>query len=381
MTEDIVAQRQKAFLQFIAGQGLAAAALGHPHHIFYLSGFLPSTRALWATPPPASYLCVSATEGRFVLLVAEELVEYARHVCHGMTILSYRPQDVGAETDVTQALERGLGPLVAGERTGADLRYLDGMAHARLAKEHECVDIHAGLLQLESANDALAIAALRRNIALHDVGFAAAQAAIRPGVTEIEVYAAISRQMTVAGGCPFLLVGCFASGPRAASEIGGHPSGRPLGAGDLFIVDLFPTIDGYRADTTRTFVVGEPSEAQLLLHSILEQALRRAASVIRPGLPCAELDAVVRDSVASSGYGSYFIHHTGHGVGLFTPQPPCIDRISTNDCLRTGQVIAVEPGIYLPGGSGLRLEEDFLVTAEGCEALSGFPHALTVCSC
>jgi Xaa-Pro aminopeptidase len=275
------------------------------------------------------------------------------------------------------ALEASVG---AGRRVGIDMPNLSAFFLAALGDRFETVDIHPDMLQLESRKDKLALEAIIANEGLNDDGFTAAQQAIRPGATELEVYVAIQGRMTLAVGHPFVLTGGFVSGERAWSASGSHPTPRPLRGGDLFIIDLYPTVRGYRADTTRTFVVGEPSEEQLRLHSVLEETLLEVEKAIKPGALCKNLNTIVRGVIASHGYGEYFTHHTGHGIGLFTPEPPYIeDSTPVEPALEAGNVIAIEPGIYIPGVAGMRLEENYLVTDEGFERLSGFPRKLIAC--
>ena len=178
-------------------------------------------------------------------------------------------------------------------------------------------------------------------------------------------------------GSPYTLIGDFVSGPRT-ERVGGPASPRVLQAGDLFIIDIFPVLDWYKGDITRTFVAGQPTARQREVHRVLDEALAAGAAAIRPGLRACDLDAVVRGTVTRAGYGENFPHHSGHAIGLGHPKSPYIIPADPSE-LRPNMVITLEPGIYLPGEGGMRLEQNYLITESGAEGLSQFPRELIVC--
>ena len=144
------------------------------------------------------------------------------------------------------------------------------------------------------------------------------------------------------------------------------------------IIDVNPLIRHYKGDVTRTFCVGTPSAEQQTMHDALVRALDRAVAVVRPGDRGRDVDAAMREVLVAAGYGDGVITHLGHGLGLQHPERPYI--IPAEEMrIEEGLVLALEPGIYWPNGIGLRIEDNYLVTAGGLEPLSRFPRELIVC--
>lgn len=170
----------------------------------------------------------------------------------------------------------------------------------------------------------------------------------------------------------FVIVG---SGPHGADPHHSF-SGRVLADGDVVVVDIGGTLDsGYHSDCTRTYVLGEASEAQQDAYRVLRTAQEAGLAAARPGVTAAGLDAVVRDVVDAAGYGEFFTHRTGHGIGVSGHEEPFI--IAGNDTVLTeGMAFSVEPGIYVPGQWGARIEDIVVLTADGCEPLNTTTHDL-----
>lgn len=199
---------------------------------------------------------------------------------------------------------------------------------------------------------------------------------LRPGRTEREVGADIAEAIRLAGheSVDFVIVG---SGPNGASPH--HElSDREIQPGDPVVVDIGGTTPaGYCSDSTRTYVVGDPAEDFLASYAVLQHAQAEAVAHVRPGVTCASVDAVARRVIAEAGYGERFIHRTGHGIGLQTHEDPYI--VDGNDLpLEPGMAFSVEPGIYLPGRHGARIEDIVVVTADGVEPLNRTSHDLVV---
>jgi len=149
-----------------------------------------------------------------------------------------------------------------------------------------------------------------------------------------------------------------------------HQSGHTVIAeGDVLVVDLGGTKDGYPSDITRSVVVGTPPDDYEKVHKVLDDAVNAGLEAIRPGIVASDVDKAVRDVIEEAGYGEYFVHRTGHGLGLEVHEPPYISSSSTT-ILDEGMVFSVEPGIYLPGRFGIRLEEIVIVREHGAEIFS-----------
>jgi Xaa-Pro aminopeptidase len=195
------------------------------------------------------------------------------------------------------------------------------------------------------------------------------------GRREVDVHRALVERMLDAGHerANFAIV---ASGPNAASP---HhdPSGRVIERGDVVLCDFGGTMHGYCSDITRMFVVGEPSREVADTYAVLVDAQERAVRAATVGTPCEAVDAAARDAIAAAGFGEYFVHRTGHGIGAEAHEDPYV--VSGNATpLAPGHAFSVEPGIYLPGRFGLRLEDIVVATAAGPERLNQAPRDLAV---
>jgi Xaa-Pro dipeptidase len=198
---------------------------------------------------------------------------------------------------------------------------------------------------------------------------------LRPGRTEAEVGADITEAIVAEGHtcAEFVIVG---SGPNGASPH--HDvSDRVIQAGDVVVVDIGgPVPSGYNSDSTRTYVLGEPSEPDVVsVYTVLQRAQQAAVDVVRPGVTAETVDAAARQIIADAGFGDYFIHRTGHGIGLDVHEEPYIIKGNALP-LEPGMAFSVEPGIYLPGRWGARIEDIVVVTDHGVASLNNQPHDL-----
>jgi Xaa-Pro dipeptidase len=199
--------------------------------------------------------------------------------------------------------------------------------------------------------------------------------AIRPGATELQIGFEIERRIRKLGGekVPFNAV---LSGRNAALPHG-DSSGTKVRVGDCLLMDVSATYRGYYADLTRTVFVGKASPIQMEVYQTVLDAQSAAISAIKPGLVAGSLDKRARAIITKAGYGENFLHRTGHGLGLDVHEEPSI----TSSCplvLKPGMTFTVEPGIYLPGKLGVRIEDDLVVTEEGVETLGKCEKELLV---
>lgn len=233
------------------------------------------------------------------------------------------------------------------------------------------------LRELRMRKDAAEIAALRRAGEAIDRVHARMAEWLRPGRTEAEVGADIAQAIVDEGHvrADFVIVG---SGPNGASPH--HDvSDRVIERGDIVVVDIGgPLPEGYNSDSTRTYAVGTPRDADVAdTYAVLQHAQRLAVEAVCPGVSAHDVDAAARDVITDAGFGEFFIHRTGHGIGLDVHEEPYI--VGGNDLpLEPGMAFSVEPGIYQPGRWGARIEDIVVVTSEGAEALNTRPHELVV---
>jgi Xaa-Pro aminopeptidase len=197
---------------------------------------------------------------------------------------------------------------------------------------------------------------------------------LRPGRTERAVGRDIADAILAEGHArvDFTIV---ASGPNGASPHH-EVSDRVVGAGDPVVVDIGgTTADGYCSDSTRTYAVGEPPAEFVTYYEVLRAAQEAAVAVVRPGVPAESVDAAARDVITAAGYGEAFVHRTGHGIGVLTHEDPYIVAGNTRP-LEPGMAFSVEPGIYLAGRDGARIEDIVVVTEDGVERLNHTTRAL-----
>ncbi|HWD82158.1 MAG TPA: Xaa-Pro peptidase family protein [Kribbella sp.] len=231
--------------------------------------------------------------------------------------------------------------------------------------------------ELRMRKDAAELEALRKAGAAIDRVHARVGEWLRPGRTEAEVGADIAAAIVEEGHAEadFVIVG---SGPNGASPH--HAlSDRVIEAGDVVVVDIGgPVAEGYNSDSTRTYAVGAPRDADVAAtYAVLQAAQQAAVDAVRPGVTAESIDAAAREVIAAAGLGDYFIHRTGHGIGLDVHEDPYI--VAGNELvLEPGMAFSVEPGIYHAGRWGARIEDIVVVTADGVESMNKRPHDLVV---
>jgi Xaa-Pro aminopeptidase len=220
---------------------------------------------------------------------------------------------------------------------------------------------------LRAVKTAEEIEKIRAALRLCDIAQADIRDHAKPGLSELELWGAMKARLEVAANSRLPILADLVAGPRTA-DIGGPPLDYILQPGDALIFDVVPRLDGYWGDNAATYFVGEPSAQLAKAYAVVHDTLRQGLELVRPGLRAGDLDNALREAIRSAGYEPY-PHHTGHGLGVAYHEEPRI--VPYNDMLlEAGMVIAIEPGIYLPGVGGVRLEHALLVTATGCEVLT-----------
>ena len=199
-------------------------------------------------------------------------------------------------------------------------------------------------------------------------------AAVRPGLTELAVAGVLEGHLRAEGSEGFPFETIVASGPRAALPHA-RASERVLARGDLLLIDFGAVVDGYCADVTRTVVLGPADERQREVHGVVRAANERAAAAVRAGMSGRQADAIARDLIAAQGFGDAFGHSLGHGLGLEVHEAPRLAR-TADAVLPPRSVVTIEPGIYLPGWGGVRVEDDVYLAPDGPVLLTDFPRDL-----
>lgn len=219
---------------------------------------------------------------------------------------------------------------------------------------------------LRMCKDAAEQDELRMNAAIDDAAMQAVYAALKPGMTETELAAVANRVFRDHGAAPlFTIVGAGPNGAYPHHATGG----TVLKDGDAIVIDIGARKGHFSSDITRMAVIGQPPADYDKVHSVVEAAVRAALAAARPGVAACAVDSAARKVIEDAGYGEYFVHRTGHGMGLEGHEPPYISE-SSRVILQPGMVFSIEPGIYLTGRFGVRLEEVVILQEDGPEVLS-----------
>lgn len=233
------------------------------------------------------------------------------------------------------------------------------------------------LASLRLRKESQEIEKMRQAVQIAQNALAATLPLIKIGMTERDLAAELTIQLLRHGSDPTLPFSPIISGGPNSANPHASPSERPLQPGDLLVIDWGATHEGYVSDLTRTFAIGEVDEEYRKIHEIVQQANAAGRAAGKPGVACAEIDKAVRKVIEDAGYGPYFTHRTGHGLGMEGHEEPYM-RGDNEQLLETGMAYTVEPGIYLPGRNGVRIEDDVIVTENGSESLSDLPREIQV---
>ena len=276
------------------------------------------------------------------------------------------------------AVEAEWLPVAAYEVLGIDreTHALRNLETETDAGEKTTIDLGSLLRDLRRQKEPDEIALLNACMRATEAGHARAREVVRAGVSEWDVYREVQAACLAAAGRPCYIYGDFRATNAAVPKRGGAPTDYVLQPGDLFVLDYSVVLDGYRSDFTNTISVGSPSDEQMLLFGLCEAALRSGETSLKAGVSASDVHAAVMRPFKEAGYGGKFPHHAGHGIGLGHPEPPILVPDST-DILRAGDVVTLEPGLYVTGTGGMRIEHNYLITASGSERLSRHLIALT----
>ncbi len=267
-----------------------------------------------------------------------------------------------------------------GRRIGIEprqLRLLEFEYVRAAAPEAEFRDASLALAILRVQKDAGEVERIRRAVQIAEAAFEATLPLIQVGMTEKELAAELTIQLLRHGSSPELPFSPIVSaGPNSANPHA-SPTDRRLQPGDLLVIDWGASFDGYVSDLTRTLAIGDVQEEYVTIHHIVQEANAAGRAAARPGVPCGEVDRAARAVIESAGYGAFFTHRTGHGLGLEAHEEPYI-RGDNTKLLDVGMVFTIEPGIYLPNRNGVRIEDNVVITVSGAEVLSTLPREMRV---
>jgi Xaa-Pro aminopeptidase len=356
------ASRRAALRGLLRAADVEALLVTDLVNVRYLTGFTGSNAALLvhAAGDGASRFC---TDGRYTTQSAGEVPDLERIVDRaGAVVLARAAEELGVT------------------RLGFESEAVTVDAHAALVEAAGAtVLLHRapGLVaRLRRVKDAAEVATLRRACAVADAALADLVAAggLRPGRSERDVAFDLETRMRAHGAAGPAFDTIVAAGPHSAV-----PHHRPTDAsmrrGDLVKLDFGALVEGYRSDITRTVVLGRAAGWQRDLHALVATAQEAGRAALRPGTPVVDVDAAARDVVAHAGYADEFVHGLGHGVGLEIHEAPLLGPTGTGE-VAAGMVVTVEPGVYLPGRGGVRIEDTVAVGNAAAEPLTRSPRQL-----
>ncbi|MEQ9103661.1 MAG: aminopeptidase P family protein [Rhodothermales bacterium] len=298
------------------------------------------------------------------------------HAPFALDTYSYSESLESWQTAFTAALEH----VPAGSRVGIEdrcLRVLELRFLERAMPQATFVSAEPVVASLRMQKDALEVETMTRAVKIAEQALADTLPHVRPGVTEREINARLIQAMLQHGSGgelpfqPIIAFGANSANPHAV------PTDYAAQEGDLILFDWGANVDGYFSDLTRTFALGEPSEELRNVYETVRKANEAGRAAGGPGIPAGDVDKATRSVIETAGYGRFFVHRTGHGLGLEVHEDPYI-RSDNQQPLAEGMTYTVEPGIYLAGKGGVRIEDDMLVTPDGCRSLSTWPRELTI---
>ncbi|UOQ50382.1 Xaa-Pro peptidase family protein [Gracilibacillus caseinilyticus] len=256
------------------------------------------------------------------------------------------------------------------------LTYSRASAFLNLFAEAEVIAAEDQLNGMRVVKDDSEIAIIKRAAEMADYGVQVGVNALQEGVTEMEVLAKIEYELKKKGIREMSFSTMVLFGEKGGDPHG-NPGNRQLKPGDMVLFDLGVVLDGYCSDITRTVAYQSVTDKQKEIYHTVLKAEMAALEASKPGARIGDLDTTARDIITDPGYGDYFPHRLGHGLGINVHEFPSMSHLN-DGVLQEGMVYTIEPGIYMPNIGGVRIEDDVLVTKDGCEALTKFPKELQI---
>lgn len=350
MSEKIFKNRQANLSSVLAERNLDGMYISNLTNVRYISGFTGSAGSCIITPDKNYFI----SDGRYLEQSKNEVVGFERFIGDGSHL------DIADKNDL---FPKGLS--FAFESDFVSVSVYSKMTE--LFPEIQWIGTKMIIEQMAAIKDQSEIDALKTAIVITDKVFAEILELIKIGVTEKQIALEIAKRYWQYGeGEAFSTI--VASGPNSALP---HysPADRKFQKGDFVVIDTGAKYSGYHADMTRTLVIGEASEKQKEIYNIVQESEQAGVDIAKSGVSCKAVDSATRAVIENAGYGDKYIHSAGHGIGLEIHTYPRFSQLS-DDVLRTNNVMTVEPGIYLPGWGGVRIEDDILVKDNGSEVLN-----------
>lgn len=310
------------------------------------------------------------SDAAVTLLVDSRYTLQAKNETTGCTVVEFREKQTALETLVA---EQGISSLgVQAERVTVSFYNELG----KRLPSVRFVPMGGDVAMLRVVKDPLELVSLEKVARIASDSLLAVLQTIKSGDTEKDISLRLEFAMRTAGADDKSFDTIVASGERGALPHA-KASGKMIAPGELITIDFGALLDGYNSDETVTIAFGDPDETQRKVYQVVKDAHDKAIDAVRPGVRLKDLDSVAREHISREGYGDYFGHGLGHGVGLDIHEKPVVS-FRSEDVVREGMVFTIEPGIYLPGWGGIRIEDLVVATPDGCRLLSRVPKDLMI---
>ena len=365
-------ERWQRVLEEIQARGLAGIALVPGPNFFYMTGL-----RMGLSERPT--MCVVSRDGRVAFLMPKLEARKGEAISNNLfeagVEMTFRVEPFSDEEGPSPAYGRVFSDSALRGRWALEFRNMR-LLELSLMKESlgdfQWTDAGEILRNLRMIKDETELASMEKACRLTDLGADIARRLLAPGKRATEVALEIERRLKEQGATAVgmsLATGVDTALPHSPT------SSRPIADGDLAWLDLTVAVDGYWGDITRTYAIGNVSEEMKRVYRVVLEAQEHARTRTKPGMTGAEVDALARDVIASYGYGDYFVHRTGHGLGLEVHEDPYVVA-SNNVALPLGSTFTLEPGVYIPGKGGVRIEDDAVMTDRGARILTSYPRNL-----
>ncbi|XOF34601.1 MAG: M24 family metallopeptidase [Candidatus Electrothrix sp. YB6] len=358
---DQIKQRIRKVRKALQRRKLDAVLISQPENRRYLSGYTAADHGI----QESSGMLLIPKKGRPLLLTDSRFQLQAEQEAAEFTVELYKKGLL--------ALLRKLLPALKIERLGFESHYFLHSSAARLQKMTGKIGVEleplTGLIErMRKIKTEKEIQLLKKSVLLNEQVFQTVYKIIEPGMSEIEIALALEQTMRKMGaeGSSFDTIVAFGSNAAKPHAV---PTNRVLRSGEIVLIDMGLVLQGYCSDMTRTFVVGKPKRKFVRRLRVVRKAQLAGMKAIRAGVSCRDADKAARRVIAEAGYGDFFGHSLGHGVGLAVHEAPSLSPRSKQK-LQPGMIVTVEPGIYLPDWGGIRLENMVVVREDGCEILN-----------
>ena len=340
--------------------GLSQMLVSDPASIAYLSGY--------RTSPGERFFALYVSQGRGCTMFCNRLFPDASAFCGDVVVFSDTDDPVGLVCDVVDAAE----PLGVDKTLAA--RWLLPLMNRAAASSF--VLASAAVDDARSIKDADELEAMREASRINDEAMGWLKAQVRPGVTESQIAEGLLGEYRRLGADGFSFDPIVSFGANAVDPHH-EPDDTRLVPGDMVLFDVGCVYRGYCSDMTRTFFTAEPTDLERKVYETVRIANEEAEKVVRPGALFSAIDGTARDIIEAEGWGEWFNHRLGHQIGTEVHEPGDVSAIH-HEPVQAGQVFSIEPGIYLPEGVGVRIEDLVVVTEGGCEVLNSYPKELTI---